>query len=208
MERVGIGEPGDQSVADLLGESRPTTAPLDRTASLPERDERSSEREHLLAKVDRLEAELERHRAPAERTDKLLLSATSYAEWVRERARRDAELALRKATARAEKLMRTTRELEQTQHELVRLQDELTRLRFLTDESRARLSAFLTAGLEVINAEVEPGKANVPDAAPVHLDDMLRRQLPSALFTVQKQTPSIAAPEPVTRDGGEPHEES
>ena len=208
MERVGIGEPNDQSVADLLGESRPTTAPLDRAASLPEPDELSSEREHLLAKVHRLEAELERHRARAERADKLLLSATSYAEWVREGARRDAEVALRKATARAEKLIGTTRELEQTQHELVRLQDELTRLRFLTDESRARLSAFLTAGLEVINAEVEPGKANVPDAAPVHLDDMLRRQLPSALFTVQKQTPSISAPEPVTRDGGEPHEGS
>lgn len=208
MERVGIGEPGDQSAADLLGEPRPTTAPLDRAGSLPERDELSREREHLLAKVDRLEAELERHRAPAERTDKLLLSATNYAEWVRERARRDAEVALRKATARAEKLILTTRELEQTQQELVRLQDELTRLRFLADETRARLSAFLTAGLEVINAEVEPGKANGPDAASDHLDDTLRRQLPSALFTVQRQTPSVSAPEPVTRDGAEPHEES
>ena len=201
MERVGIGEPGDQSAADLLGEPRPTTAPLDRAGSLPERDELSREREHLLAKVHRLEAELERHRARAERTDKLLLSATNYAEWVRERARRDAEVALRKATARAEKLILTTRELEQTQQELVRLQDELTRLRFLADETRARLSAFLTAGLEVINA-------NGPDAASDHLDDTLRRQLPSALFTVQRQTPSVSAPEPVTRDGAEPHEES
>lgn len=208
MERVGIGEPGDQSPADLLGEARPTTTPLERAASLPERDELSSERAHLLAKVHRLEVELERHRARAERADKLLLSATSYAEWVRERARRDAEVALRKATARAEKLIGTTRELEQTQHELVRLQAELTRLRILTDETRARLSAFLTAGLEAINAEAVPGKANGPDAATVHLDDMLRRQLPSALFTVQKQTPSIFAPEPVTRDGAEPHEES
>jgi hypothetical protein len=208
VERVGIGEPGDRAPADLLGEARPAMSPLDRGAPLPEREVLSSEREHLLAKVHRLEAELERHRARAERTDKLLLSATSFAEWVRERARGDAEIALRKATARAEKLIRTTRELEQTQRELVRLQDELTRLRMLTDETRARLSAFLTAGLEAINAEVEPGKGNGPDAAPVPLDDMLRRQLPSALFTVQKPTPSISAPEPVTRDGAEPHEVS
>ena len=175
--------------------------------SLAEREKLLRDRAQLLAKVHRLEAELERHRARANRTDKLLLSATRYAEWVREGARRDAEVALRKATARAEKLTLTTRDLEQTQHELVQLRNELSRLRSLTDETRARLSAFLTAGLEAINAEMEPGKADgtVP-APPDNLDETLRRQLPSALFTVQRQTPSASPSEPVTRDDAEPNE--
>jgi cell division septum initiation protein DivIVA len=178
-----------------------------REDSLAEREALLRERAQLLAKVHRLEAELERHRARSERTSRLLLAATSYAEWVREGARRDAEVAIRKATARAQKLNLATRDLEETENELVRLQDELTRLRSLTDETRARLSAFLTAGLQAINAETEPASARRPDPAPDHLDDTLRRQLPSALFTVQRQPPSISPSEPVTRDEVEPNEQ-
>ena len=138
-----------------------------------------SEHEELLAKVHRLEAELERYRAHAQRTSKLFLSATDYAQYVRERARRDAELALRKVRARVEKLTVTARELEQTEHELVRLKDELARLQALTDETRARLSAFLTTGLQIINAEVETGRADVPEPSLGDLDDTLHRQLVS-----------------------------
>ena len=156
--------------------------------------------------MDWLEAELERYRADAERTSNLLLSATNYAEWVRERARHDAELALRKATARVEMLTVTTRELEQTQHELVRLNDELVRLQTLTEETRARLSAFLTAGLQVVNAQEEPAQATGPEAA-AHLNDTLRRQLPSALFTQHRQVPSDSGAEPVPHEEVEPQEE-
>ena len=205
MERAGIEEPGAESLADTGGGVRPT-APVLREDSLGEREELLRERAQLLTRVHRLEAELERHRARSERTSKLLLSATSYAEWVREGARRDAEVALRKATARAQKLVGATRDLEETQNELLRLKEELTRLRSLTDETRARLSAFLTAGLQAINAETEPASANGPDPAPGHLEDTLRRQLPSALFTVQRQTPSASASQPVTRDDAEPNE--
>jgi DivIVA protein len=206
VQPAGVEESGDESAVDAPRGDHATTGPASREGSLPEGAD-LSEREVLLARVDRLEAELERYRAQAERTSKLLVSATNYAEWVRERARRDAELALRKATARMEKLTVATRELEQTQHELVRLKDELVRLQALTDETRARLSAFLTAGLQVLNAEVETGRAIGPERAPANLDDMLRRQLPSALFGQHRHVPSTSAPEPVPREEVEPQEE-
>ena len=206
MQPAGFEESGEQSAVDAALGDHPTIVPASRDGSLPERAE-LSEREELLAKIDRLEAELERSRAHAEQTSKLLLSATNYAAWVRERARRDAELALRKATARVEKLTETTRELEQTQRELFRLQEELVRLRALTDETRARLSAFLTEGLQVLNPHVENGRATRRGRAPAELDDTLRRQLPSNLFTQQRQVPSTPASEDVPREGVEPAEE-
>ena len=159
MQEAGVEKSGEKSAPDTPGGNPPTTAPASHGGSLPERAE-STEREVLRAKVDWLEAELERYRADAERTSKLLLSATNYAEWVRERARHDAELALRKATARVEMLTVTTRELEQTQHELVRLNDELVRLQTLTEETRARLSAFLTGGT---SGRQRPGGARTSD---------------------------------------------
>ena len=64
------------------------------------REQPELEHAKLLAQVRRLEVELARYREHAQRTSKLFLSATKYAEWVRENARRDAELALRKARAR------------------------------------------------------------------------------------------------------------
>ena len=107
MHGADVEEPGEGSAVDEPGGDHPATAQASHENSEPERVEPLSEREEsLLATVHRLEAELERHRAHAERTSQLLLSATNYAEWVRERARRDAELALRKATARVEKLTR------------------------------------------------------------------------------------------------------
>jgi hypothetical protein len=132
-----------------------------------------------LAKVRRLEVELERYRAHAERTSSRILAVTKYAEWVRENARRDSELALRKARARVEKLNRTTSELERTESELARMQDELARLEALTDETRARLSAFLTAGLQALSSkrEDEGGEAS---PARGNLQDTLQEGLMSA----------------------------
>jgi hypothetical protein len=206
---AGIGEPGETTTVDAGGGVQPTIAPVDRGESLGERVEVPSERDELLGKVHRLEAELARHRARSERTSKLLLSATSYADWVRERARHDGEVALRKVNARVRKLTLMTRELEATEQELVRLKGELSRLQTLTETTRAQLSAFLTAGLEVVNSSVDVGVGNGPDPDPDNLDDTLRRQLPSTLFTMQRQTPSISAsePEPVPREDAGPPEE-
>lgn len=208
MQEPGVENVGEESAPDRLGGDLPTTAPASGEGSVPERVDLLSEREELLAKVHRLEAELERYRPKAERTNKHLLSATNYADWVRERIRRDADLALRAPTARVEELTVTTREVEQTRQELVRLKNEHVRLQALTDETRARLSAFLTAGLQVLDAaEVETGRSTNPEPSPYHLDDTLRRQLPTTLFRQHSQAPSTSAGEPVPREQVEPQEE-
>jgi hypothetical protein len=136
-----------------------------------------------LAKVKRLEGYRER----AERTSRLFASVTRYAEWVRENARRDSELALRKARTRVDKLTRTTSELERTESELARSQDELARLQALTDETRAGLAAFLTAGLQALNSEPEEEVGDAPVRGDLH--DTLQERLRSA---------SSPTPTPVT----------
>jgi len=156
-----------------VGAGRAASAPAGRDepgyrfVGLP--PEQGSEREELLAEVRRLELELERYRAHAERTSKLFLSATNYAQWVRENARHDAELALRKARARVDRLEATANELERTERELARRLEELARLQLLTDETRTRLSTFLAAGLEALSSEGEPGQA---DRAQPELGDL------------------------------------
>jgi hypothetical protein len=139
-----------------------------------------------LAKVRRLEVELQRYREHAERMSRLFLSVTRFAEWVRENARRDAELALRKARIRVDKLNRTASELERTESELARMQDELARLQTLTDETRAGLSAFLTAGLQALNSEPED---QADEASPERSD--LQNTLRERLKSASQATPAV-----------------
>lgn len=139
---------GDFRLPDAVRDT-PGDRPADRAPLQP------GEREELLARIGRLEHELERYRAHAERTSKLFLSVASYADWVRDNARHDAELALRKARAKAVKLEATAVALEDAERELAARQGELERLRRLTDETRTRLSAFLSAGLDALNTDVE-----------------------------------------------------
>jgi DNA repair exonuclease SbcCD ATPase subunit len=139
----------------------------------------ATELAEALAKAKRLEVELQRYREHAERTSRLFVSVTRYAEWVRENARLDSELALRKAQTRAAKLTRATSELERTENELARAQDELARLQALTDQTRARLSAFLTAGLQALDSEPE-GEADEVSPTRGDLQDTLQERLVSA----------------------------
>lgn len=172
MERPDV-EGQIPETAPAGGEGRHVNPP--RTGLEP-----TPEREKLLAQIRRLEAELGRYRAHAERTSKLFLSVTNYTEWVRENARRDAELVLRKARSKVEKLEYSARELERTKRELVSQQDELARLQALTDETRTRLSAFLTAGLRALNTETDGGgQGDSAKLALGDLQDTLERQLPS-----------------------------
>jgi len=186
-------------------------------AARASREELLREREELLEKVRRLEEELERYRQHAQRTSKLFFSATSYAEWVRESARRDAELVLRKARARAEKTLGgLEHERERTERELLRLQaligemqktladlelerertePELVRLQALTGETRTRLSAFLTAALQVLSAEVEAGQGDGSKPALADLQDTLRRELASASLPAPAQLAETDRPE-------------
>lgn len=176
MREFGV-ETGRVSVVDESRDERERPTAADK--SVTDRADRSSERDELLAKVRRLELELERYRTHAERTSKLFLAATKYAEWVRENARHDAELALRKTSARIERLEVTAGKLEWTEAELVRRQDELERLDTLIEETRARLSAFLTAGLEALSTKVESGHEDGPTPPLTDLQDTLHRQLAS-----------------------------
>lgn len=169
-ELTGRAEPMDEPVG-ALPETVESTADERREvrAEPPIAPPRpvSAREDELLAQVHRLEVELERYREHAQRTSKLFLSTTKYVEWVRENARRDSELALRKARARVEKLDASARELERTELELVQAREELARLQALTDETRARLSAFLEAGLQVLNrdatASPETGSGELGD---------------------------------------------
>ena len=139
----------------------------------------SSDYDQLLAHVQRLTAENERYRAHAERTSKLFLAATNYAEWVRESARRAAEDALRKARARVTRLESTARDLERAESEHARLQDELVSLQAVIDETRTRLSAFLAAGLDALNIEAAVRDASQDEGASAELQDTLHRQAAS-----------------------------
>jgi len=105
--------------------------------------------EELRSRIDQLEGELERHRQHEQLVVKTLLSATSHATAIRESARRDAELTLRKARTEAEKRKAgAERERDDARRELLRL-------RRITEQMRRGLSAFLTAKVEELRLETE-----------------------------------------------------
>ncbi|MGH3135773.1 MAG: DivIVA domain-containing protein [Gaiellaceae bacterium] len=216
MERYGVAESNEVSVVEDPGRNEPATAATRRdeplperieplperiepqpapVGPLPERVEPSGERQALHAEVERLEAELERYRVHAERTSKLFLSATSYAEWVRESARRDAELALRKARVRVQRLEASADDLERTERKLVRAQRELDDLQALTEETRERLSAFLSAGLQALNVEGAAGPGDRHEPALGDLQDTLHRQLDSNSVPEPRQPAEVERPD-------------
>lgn len=180
MRPFRVNELDDAAVVNEPREdATPETVSPHRENPLQEGEQPELEHAKLLAHVRRLEVELARYREHAQRTSKLFLSATKYADWVRENARRDAELALRKARARAEKLYALEHERERTEHEVARLREELARLQALTDETRARLSAFLTAGLEALSADTEVTHGDDPEPEIGDLQETLKEQLTS-----------------------------
>jgi len=140
--------------------------------------ERSGADDALHAEVRRLETELQRYRVHAQRTSKLFLSVANYAEWVRENARNEAELALRKARARVQRLEDAASELERTEYELALRQGELARLQELTDKTRARLSGFLSAGLDALSIRSDTS-SELEATTQDNLEETLQRQLAS-----------------------------
>jgi uncharacterized membrane protein YqiK len=127
-----------------------------------------SDSDELRERVDQLEGELERHREHEQLVVKTLLSATSHATAIRESARRDAEITLRKARAEAEK-RRASFEREQDA-----ARSELLRLRRITEQMRNGLAAFLTVKMEELRLETEEEAPAVHDA---ELEAALRRGL-------------------------------
>jgi cell division septum initiation protein DivIVA len=109
----------------------------------------SSGPEQLHGQIGQLESPLERRRSQEQLMAKTLISATNHAIAIRESARREAELTLRKARAEAEKLKAgAERERDAAQRELLRL-------RRITEQMRSGLSAFLTSKVEELRLETE-----------------------------------------------------
>ena len=195
MERYGVRESSEVPVVEGPGQAGSGTSVANREEPLPERIEPSTEHQALHAEVKRLEKELERYRTHAERTSKLFLSATSYAQWVRESARHDAELALRKVRVKVEQFEAVAGELERTELQLARAREELARLQALTDETRVRLSAFLAAGLDALNTVGVAGQADVYEPALGDLQDTLHSQLASPAVSDPGQPAEAEKPE-------------
>lgn len=189
MERFGVEVGGEVSEVEEPVEDRlPAAAPASRQEALPERSKQvdsAGGREEPLAQLRRLEAELERYREHAQRTSKLFLSVTKYVEWVRESARSEAELALSKARARVERLERASRKLEETELKLRQAQDDLAHLQVVTEETRARLSAFLAAGLQALDAGA---------SAPVGIEDTLLERLASGSVSQPSHATPVESP--------------
>jgi len=104
---------------------------------------------------------------------------------VRESARSEAELALSKARARVEKLDRASRKLEETELKLRQAQDDLAHLQVVTEETRARLSAFLAAGLQALDAGA---------SAPVGIEDTLLERLASGSVSQPSHATPVESP--------------
>jgi cell division septum initiation protein DivIVA len=109
------------------------------------------EREELRRRIEELEADLSRLRAKEQLLVNALVSATSHATAIRESARRDAELILRKARAKARKRRAA---MERARSDAER---ELLRLRQITEQTRRGLSGFLNAKLEELQLEAKQG---------------------------------------------------
>ena len=130
---------------------------------------RASDSEELRGRIDQLDGELERHRSQEQLLVKTLLSATSHATAIRESARKEAELTLRKARVEAEKLKAgAERDRDDARREMLRL-------RRITEQMRSGLSAFLTAKVEELRLETAEG------AMPSGEEDELEAALGSAL---------------------------
>ncbi len=141
--------------------------------SSADRGELVQEVHELRRHVRQLEDEIAGYRSREELLNKKLLLATTYAARVTEEARRDAQIALRKARARADEI------LGGIERERSRAERELLRLHQVTAETRASLSGFLTTALEQLRIGPDDGAGPSVSAADAEeaLRDVLRREL-------------------------------
>jgi cell division septum initiation protein DivIVA len=153
----------------------------------------TEDQQQLRERIDQLQGELERYREHEQLVSKTLLSATSHATAIRESARREAELTLRKARAEAEK-RKSGAERERDD-----ARNELLRLRRITEQMRRGLSAFLTAKVEELRLETDE---EVPASGQ---DQGLEAALGSALEG-QTARAAEAGPEPASHPRAEVRE--
>ena len=146
--------------------------------------ERNSESEELRGRIKQLEGELERHRSQEQLLVKTLLSATSHATAIRESARQEAEVTLRKARIEAEELKAgAIRERDDARRELMRL-------RRITEQMRSGLSAFLTEKVEELRLETEDeAKASGEEELEAALGRVLEGRSATELGSSPERTP-------------------
>ena len=133
-------------------------------------------REHIA----RLESDAGCYRLKEELVATTLLAATSFAMKTREAARREAELVLRNASARAVEdkaaIEHIARDREHAERELLRLQQ-------LTQEMQSGLAGFLRSTLHELRPESE-SNADAADASPAQaagMEETLANALEAAL---------------------------
>ena len=154
---------------------------VDEGRETPEHD---SESEQLRGRINQLEGELERHRSQEQLLVKTLLSATSHATAIRESARQEAEVTLRKARIEAEELKAgAIRERDDARRELMRL-------RRITEQMRSGLSAFLTEKVEELRLETEDeAKASGEEELEAALGRVLEGRSATELGSSPERTP-------------------
>jgi DivIVA protein len=134
--------------------------------------------ERVRQRIVDLEGELERYREREELVTKTLLSAVSHATAIRDDARREAELTLRKAKGKAaQRRADALREQDEARRELMRL------LR-ITDQMRRGLSDFLAEKVDELRPEAENNAAS----------SQAQAELDAALEDAMKQKATVAAP--------------
>lgn len=191
------GEPGGEALSaerddpgSGLEEAEPDGghAPFETPAG---RDALLQELRELRSQLRQLEVDLAGYRSQEELLNKKLLLATTYAARVTEQARRDAQIALRKARARAGEV------LGDIERERSRAERELLRLHRVTDETRAILSGFLTTALEQLRVGADDGAGRSTSAA--ETDQALRDVLESEL---RKEATPAPPPSPTVETLG------
>ena len=141
--------------------------------------ELEQECDRLREHIARLEGDADRYRLKEELVATTLLAATSFAMKVREAARREAELVLRNASAKA---VEDTAALGRLARDRADAERELARLRQLTQEMQAGLANFLKSTLADLRPDAEDAElADVPSAWPESMSETLASALETAL---------------------------
>lgn len=171
--RIGrILAPRDDSDIGREGANAEGLAPHEPGA---DRDALLQEVHELRRRLSQLEEDLAGYRSREELLDKKLQLATTYASRLTEEARRDGQIALRKARARADEI------LGDIERKRSRAECELLRLHQVTAETRASLSGFLTTALERLRVGLDDEAG--PSASAAEADEALRDVLQRKLQT-------------------------
>jgi cell division septum initiation protein DivIVA len=150
----------------LFGEAVAKQAELERECSA------------LREQVGQLQDELERRQSQERLVSKTLLTATSHATTIKDKARQEAELFLSKARAELE---RRTAQADRAERDRVETERELVRLRRLAQEMQTGLESFLTGALEQLSSHerAAPPKptqtADASEALVTKLEDALKQ---------------------------------